>query len=147
MKNTKINLTDLWVSETSLNKKVLCSKSIIQIKKFPPASIRPFSSAYTAQRHPQPTSSWEASTHTKVACCGSNLKIRFFVGANKVVGDKDKVTLMSYEKCQHFAIAFPPPPPAAAAFPTKERRINFPLNNFQFPRLFVFSPAVFRLPR
>lgn len=31
-------------------------------------------------------------------------KIRFLAEANKVARDKDKVTLMSYEKCQRFAI-------------------------------------------
>jgi hypothetical protein len=37
----------------------------------------------------------------------SNFELRFLCSeANKVVGDKDKVTLMSYEKCQRFAIAF-----------------------------------------
>jgi hypothetical protein len=67
-------------------------------------------------------------------------KIRFLPGANKVVGGKDKVTLMSYEKCQRFAIAF------FSSFGcrlTKERRINFPLNNFQFPLVFCFSVLFF----
>lgn len=40
-------------------------------------------------------------------------KIRFLATTNKVVRDKDKVTLMSYEKCQHFAIAFFPRSAAA----------------------------------
>lgn len=73
----------------------------------------------------------------------SNLKSDFFAWANKVVGDKDKVTLMSYEKCQRFAIAFF----LFCCRLSKERRINFPLNNFQFPSSFVFLLCIssFRL--
>lgn len=76
--------------------------------------------------------------NTKPVCKrNSNLKSDFLCsGANKVVEDRDKVTLMSYEKCQQFAIVS-----LSSLLPllTKERRINFPLNNFQFPRL-LFSP-------
>ena len=71
----------------------------------------------------------------------SNLKSDFFAWANKVVGDKDKVTLMSNEKCQRFALVVL----LFCCRLSKERRINFPLNNFQCPSIFVFY-SVFPLP-